>query len=52
MSPEPQVPPAYQAFLDAIPSASMNTRMSSGQKTFWYGSPEASIGGEEIRIVP
>jgi hypothetical protein len=51
MSPEPQVPPAYQAFLDAIPSASMNTRMSSAQKTFWYGSSEASIGGE-IRILP
>jgi hypothetical protein len=49
-SKESPVPPAYQRFLDAIPSARMDQDMTLTQKGFWYGSPSANVGGE-IRVL-
>jgi hypothetical protein len=49
-SSEAVVPPAYQRFMDAVPSARMDEEMTRAQKAFWYGSEEGSVGGE-IRLV-
>lgn len=38
MSPEAQVPSAYQRLLDAIPSTRYEAQMSRAQTRFWYGS--------------
>ena len=37
MSAEASVPQDYQRFLDAIPSASYDARMTRAQNAFWYG---------------
>jgi hypothetical protein len=50
-SPETQVPPSYQPFIDARPPLTMDQDMTREQKAFWYGSPGAQVGGE-IRMVP
>ena len=49
-SPETETPPAYQRFFDASPST-CNENMTRTQLEFWYGSPDAKIGGE-IRLIP
>jgi len=50
LSSETQVPPAYQRFIDAHPPMAMDQDMTRAQKAFWYGSPDALVGGE-IRMV-
>src|ERR1044072_9093750 len=37
MSAETSVPQDYQRFVDAIPSASYDSRMTRAQTAFWYG---------------
>lgn len=49
-SPEVTVPKAYQLFIDAKPSLKLNEELTRTQRAFWYGSPDAQVGGE-IRIV-
>ena len=43
MSPETNVPGAYQRFLDAIPSAKYDEAMTATQKEFWYGPPKTRV---------
>ena len=50
MSAETPVPQDYQRFLDAIPSASYEARMSPAQTEFWYGSVAAPVYSD-IRVV-
>ena len=50
MSSETSVPPEYQRFLDAIPSAKWDEDLTPRQKLFWYGSGKEAVGGS-IRLV-
>lgn len=50
-SSEQVVPEAYQRFFDAVPGARIGEPMTRAQKAFWYGAPDAEVGGE-IRLVP
>jgi hypothetical protein len=49
-SSEEPVPRAFQRFMDSKPSLKLDEDLSRDQKDFWYGSPDAPVGGE-IRIV-
>lgn len=51
LSAESPPPKSFQRFVDAIPSASYNETMSSAQRAFWYGDPDAQLGGQ-VHIVP
>lgn len=51
MSPETQVPSAYQKLLDARPSLKWDEDMTRKQKAFWYGSANAEAGGT-IMVAP
>jgi hypothetical protein len=46
MSPTKDVPIDYQRFLEAIPSANYDARMTDAQTAFWYGTPSAPVYGE------
>ncbi|MBI2921370.1 MAG: hypothetical protein HYY18_09835 [Planctomycetes bacterium] len=50
LSAETAVPPEYQPLLDAIPSARMDEPMTPAQKEFWYGSPNAEVGGQILLV--
>lgn len=42
---------AFLRFLNAAPRAVFDQDMSRSEKKFWYGSPDAQVGGE-IHLVP
>jgi hypothetical protein len=48
-SSEEPVPRAFKRFMESKPSLKMGEDLSPVQKDFWYGSPDAPVGGE-IRI--
>lgn len=50
-SAETETPRSFQRFIDAIPSARMDESMTRAQLAFWYGTPDAKVGGE-IRLIP
>jgi hypothetical protein len=51
MSGNADIPSEYRRFLDAIPSLHIGEEMTRTQKAFWYGAPDAVVGGE-IRTIP
>lgn len=44
-SPEADVPAAYQRLIDASPPMQIDKDLSAAQKAFWYGRPDAQVGG-------
>lgn len=50
-SPGGNTPPAFQRFIDAIPSAKFGEDMTGAQMQFWYGAADAKVGGQ-IHLVP
>jgi hypothetical protein len=49
-SSEDPVPRAFKRFIESTPSLTLGEDLSPAQKDFWYGSRDASVGGE-IHIV-
>lgn len=47
-SPGGDTPPAYQRLIDAVPSAKLGEDMTRAQLSFWYGAPDATVGGRIV----